>query len=99
LAGRSRKSFGKKTKRAAIAAARHHFQFLSDPTQIEIYFLSSVGAEFDGVDGVLGVVGGVVPSPCIPSLKLRTPAPNPRITSGIFFPPKNKSTTAKTISQ
>jgi hypothetical protein len=74
------------------------FSFLNS-SEIEIYFLSSVGAELEGVDGVLGVVGGVVPSPCIPSLKLRTPAPSPRITSGIFFPPKIKRTMAKTISQ
>ena len=34
-----------------------------------------------------------------PSLKLRMPSPSPRITSGIFLPPNNSTTMAKTISQ
>src|ERR1700678_583040 len=64
----------------------------------EIYFLSSVGVEFEGVDGVLGVFVGLSPSR-IPSLKLFTPAPNPRIISGIFLPPKKSTITRRITSK
>ena len=36
-------------------------------------------------------------TPCIPSLKLFTPLPRPFISSGIFLPPKRRSTTSAII--
>jgi hypothetical protein len=92
-----RKSFPTKTKRAATAAARQNFQVLPNPREIRNYFRSSVGV-FDVALGLLGVFVGVSPSR-IPSLKLFTPAPNPRIISGIFLPPKKSTITRRITSK
>jgi hypothetical protein len=90
-------NLSRQKKRAAIAAARQEFQVLSDLLEIENYFRSSVGV-FDVALGLLGVLVGASPSR-IPSLKLFTPAPNPRIISGIFLPPKKSTITRRITSK
>lgn len=70
--------------------------------QTRRYFFSSVAVEAGGA-GVAaggfagGFAAGVFGWLFIPSLKLRMPSPSPRITSGIFLPPKSSTITAKMI--
>jgi hypothetical protein len=66
------------------------------------YFFSSVGGGGAAIaGGAAGVGGGVVAgvSPRMPSLKLRTPSPIPRMNSGIFFVPNSNTTTTAMISR
>jgi len=88
---------GRKIKTAAEAAVR-----ISSQARV-YYFLSSPkgGGAVVTVGGFAGGAGfgGVGVFVCMPSLKLRIPSPSPRMTSGIFFPPKRRTIIARTINQ
>src|SRR5271155_540232 len=90
-----------KIKTAATWAAAKKFGFLAEKSRpatssrrcqprARLAEGPAGGAAAGGAAG-----GGVVAGPgcvpeCIPSLKLRIPSPRPRITSGIFLPPKSR---------
>lgn len=104
IAGRNLRGARKRKRRPR--GRRHNasdFEFRG--TQTRRYFFSSVAGEAGGA-GVAagGLAGGFAAGVfgCglfIPSLKLRMPSPSPRITSGIFLPPKSSTMIASTINQ